>query len=196
MESTPSHVCTIVDHVSSKIQNDYSFPIASTIRFKFAAKGNRPALDLFWYDGGMRPPTPEEVEEDNGELAAEGMMFVGDKGKILAGFRGENPRIIPERKSRDYWAAKGLRPPQPTERGRGRPVATPAWVKAFQGGEPTYGDFLLAGPISEAFNLGAISLRLGGKRLLWDAADMKITNLPEANKYLTREYRKGWELTA
>ena len=70
-----------------------------------------------------------------------------------------------------------------------------AWVAAFKGGKPTYGDFLLAGPISDAFNLGAVSLRLGGRRLLFDAANMRVTNLPEANKYLLREYRTGWELT-
>jgi len=189
VESTPSHVCTIKDGVSTTIRNDYSFPFASTVRFRFAARGDRPAVDLFWYDGGIRPPTPEELEEDKGELEREGMMFVGDKGKILGGFRCENPRIIPERKSREFASA-------PQERDRSRGARGSAWVKAFQGGEPTYGDFLLAGPISEAFNLGAISLRLGGKRLLWDAANAKITNLPDANKYLTREYRKGWELNA
>jgi hypothetical protein len=196
VESTPSHVCTIKDGVSTTIRNDYSFPFACTIRFKFAARGDRPALDLFWYDGGIRPPTPEELEEDKREFELEGMMFVGDKGKILGGFRGENPRIIPERKNREFATAKGVTMPASQERGRGRGGRESPWVKAFQGGAPTYGDFLLAGPISEAFNLGALSLRLGGKRLLWDAENMKITNLPEANKYLTREYRKGWELTA
>lgn len=196
VESTPSHVCSITDHVSRPIRNDYSFPFASTIRFKFAAKGERPALDLFWYDGGMKPATPEEAEEDNRELPAEGMMFVGDQGKILAGFRCDDPQIIPERKARDYWAAKGTAAPASQERGRGRTARNSAWVAAFRGGAPTYGDFLLAGPISDAFNLGAISLRLGGKRLLWDAATMKVTNLPEANRYLTREYRRGWELSA
>jgi hypothetical protein len=194
VESSPSHVSTITDHVSVKIKNDFSFPMASTIRFKFAAKGNRPALDLFWYDGGMKPATPEELEEDRGELDAEGMMFVGDKGRILAGFLGENARIIPARKDRAYRAAKGLAPAAPEERVRSGGSRNLSWIKAFKGGEPTYGNFLLAGPISEAFNLGAISLRLGGKRLLWDAASMKITNLPAANKYLTREYRKGWEV--
>jgi hypothetical protein len=195
VDSTPSHVCTLKDNVSITIRNDYSFPVASTIRFKFAAKKDRPALDLLWYDGGIRPPTPDELEERNRELAAEGMMFVGDQGKILAGFRGENPRIIPERKSREYWAAKGVAAPAATERGRGQGGRGSAWIEAFKGGKPTYGNFLLAGPISEAFNLGAISLRLGGKRLLWDSDSMKITNLPEANKHLVREYRKGWELS-
>ena len=194
VESMPSHVCAVVDNVSITIRNDYSFPVASTIRFKFAAKGSRPVLDLFWYDGGIRPATPEELEVDHGELAAEGMMYVGDKGKILAGFRGENPRIILERKSHESRTAQGAATPRRQPR-RARRLRDAAWVRAFRGGEPTCGDFLLAGPISEAFNLGAISLRLGGKRLLWDAAAGKITNLPAANKCLTREYRKGWELT-
>ena len=107
MNQRPSHLCTIIDNVSQRIHNDYSFPAACTIRFKFAAKGNRPALDLFWYDGGMKPACPEEVEEDKGELEEEGMMFVGDQGKILAGFRGENPRIIPERKVPFFLECQG-----------------------------------------------------------------------------------------
>ena len=85
VEARPSGACVIVDHVSHKIRNDYSFPLASTIRFKFAAREDMGSLDLYWYDGGMRPRTPEELEVDNKELEAEGMMFVGDKGKILTG---------------------------------------------------------------------------------------------------------------
>jgi hypothetical protein len=69
-------------------------------------------------------------------------------------------------------------------------------VAAIKGGKPTYGNFRLAGPISDSFNLGAVSLRLGGRRLRFDSANMKISNLPEANKFLGRDYRKGWELTA
>jgi len=191
VESNPSHVCAVVNHVSITIRNDYSFPVASTIRFKFAAKGDRPALDLFWYDGGIKPPIPDELAADRGELAAEGMMYVGDKGKILAGFRGENPRILGGRKSAQPQAAAA----RGKDRSGARRLRDAAWLRAFRGGEPTCGDFLLAGPISEAFNLGAVSLRLGGRRLLWDAAAMKVTNLPAANRYLTREYRKGWELT-
>jgi hypothetical protein len=194
VESRPSHVCTIKDQVSITIHNDFSFPIASVIRFQFAAKESRPALDLFWYDGGTKPPTPDELEEDHGEFEPEGLLFVGDKGKILAGFHCEEARIIPKRKSRDYWGGKGTPEPAPNESAPGFALRNTSWVKAFKGGEPTYGNFLLAGPISEAFNLGAISLRLGGKRLVWDAANMRISNLPEANKYLVREYRKGWEL--
>jgi hypothetical protein len=196
VESTPSHVCAINDNVSTRVANDYSFPVACTIRFKFGPKADRGALDLFWYDGGMKPPTPEALEEDNRQLPAEGMMFVGDKGKILAGFRCEDPQIIPERKSREYWRDKGPPAAATHERNRDEAARNAGWLKAFKGGEPSDGSFLLAGPISEAFNLGAISLRLGGKRLVWDSQAMRIRNLPEANKYLTREYRKGWELNA
>lgn len=69
-----------------------------------------------------------------------------------------------------------------------------AWIAAFKGGPPSYGDFLLGGPICDAMNLASISLRLGGRRLLWDSSAAKITNIPEANRLLTREYRPGWEL--
>jgi len=176
------------EKVAVRIKNDYSFPAACTIRFKFAAKGTRPALDLFWYDGSMKPPTPEELEGDH-ELEPEGMMFVGEKGKILAGFHGEEPRIIGAQ-PRNVSAAAAAR-----ARGWGRGDALALWVAAMKGGKATYGDFLLAGPISDAFNLGAVSLRLGGKRLRFDSANMKVTNLAEANQYLVREYRKGWELS-
>ena len=196
VESRPSHLCRLAGNVSVKIRNDYSFPAASTIRFKFAAKGTRPALDLFWYDGSMRPPTPEELAEDDKELKAEGMMFVGDKGKILAGFLCEEPHIIPGRKMREYQAAeKQSSAARQLEPGPGRHESSGSWVSACKGGQPTCGDFLLAGPISDAFNLGAVSLRLGGKRLLFNAAAMKVTNAPEANRYLTRDYRPGWNLT-
>jgi hypothetical protein len=181
--------------VAVTLKNDYSFPAACTIRFRFAAKGDRPSLDIFWYDGSMKPPTPEELEANNKELEPEGMMFIGDRGKILAGFRGENPQIIPEQKMRDYRTAKNLPEATPPQRSQEQGRNDDAWVAAFKGGKLTYGNFLLGGPISDAFNLGAVSLRLGGRRLLFDAASMRVTNLPEANKHLVREYRSGWELT-
>ena len=196
VESTPSHVCAVSDHICHRIRNDFSFPAACTVRMRFAAKRERPALDIFWYDGGIKPPVPEELVSENKELAEEGMLFVGDKGKILGGFHSENPQLLPEAKMRSYRAANRL--PEPDERaGRraaGRSTREAAWVAAFKGGPASYGDFLLAGPISDAVNLASISLRLGGRRLVWDSAAAKITNLPEANRLLTREYRPGWEL--
>jgi hypothetical protein len=200
VESTPSHVCTVSDEVCQRIKNDYSFPAACTIRMRFPPKRERAALDIFWYDGGIKPPVPEELMADNQELEEEGMLFVGDKGKILGGFHGEDPQLIPAAKMRAYRREHNLPEPVRKERGGGRrrggdPAArNAAWIAAFKGGPASYGDFLLAGPICDAMNLASISLRLDGRRLLWDSAAAKITNIPEANKLLTREYRPGWEI--
>ncbi|MDB6038170.1 MAG: oxidoreductase domain protein [Verrucomicrobiales bacterium] len=195
VESTPSHVCRVSDTVCERIKNDYSFPAACTIRMRFAPKGERKALDVFWYDGGIKPAAPEELVAGNDELSEEGMLFVGDKGKILAGFRSENPQLIPEQKMRAYRAANHLAVPAAAERGAGsRPDRNAAWIASFKGGPASYGDFQLARPITDAVNLASISLRLGGRRLLWDSGTAQITNLPEANKFLTREYRTGWKV--
>ncbi len=191
VEPMLSHQCTFREDVSTTIKNDFSFPTASAVRFKYPARGQRPAVDLIWYEGGMRPPTPEELDEDHKEFAREAMMFVGDKGKILSGFRVENPQLIPERKMRGHQV-----PEAPPRRQRREPgEASPGmkqWMAACRGGAQSPGSFLNAGPISEAVNLYAIALRTG-QRLLYDAERTQITNLPEANRYLSREYRKGFE---
>jgi predicted dehydrogenase len=196
VESTPSHVCHVADNICSRIKNDFSFPAASTVRMRFAAKGPRGPLDIYWYDGGIKPPVPDELLAENKELQEEGMMFVGDKGKILGGFRAENSQLIPESKARDYRNAHNL--PEPAARERDNAAARAgrdaAWVNAFKGGPASYGDFQLAGPLTDAINLAAISLRMGGRRLLFDSASAKITNVSEANKFLTREYRPGWQI--
>ena len=200
VESTPSHVCTVSEHVCRRIKNDYSFPAACTIRMRFAPKRDRPGLDIFWYDGGIKPAVPEELVAENKELAEEGMLFVGERGKILGGFRGENSQLISGAETVGGPAANsvpGLTPRRSNAGGQqdGRPSARDAaWIAAFKGGPPSYGDFLLGGPICDAMNLASISLRLGGRRLLWDSSAAKITNIPEANRLLTREYRPGWEL--
>ena len=67
------------------------------------------------------------------------------------------------------------------------------WIDAFKEKKQSPGSFLLASTISETINLGAIALR-ARKKVLYDSSKMEITNIPEANKFLTREYRKGWEL--
>jgi predicted dehydrogenase len=194
VESRPSHVCALKQSVAVTVKNDYSFPGACVIRFKFAAKGPRPAVDLFWHDGSMKPPTPDELETEG--LTPEGLMFIGDQGKIVADFRGENPQIIPAGKMRDFLTSRNLPTPAPTPKDFGRAYrrSIDRWVSACKGGPATYGDFLLGGPISDAFNLAAVSLRLGGRKLEFDAGAIQITNHPEANQHLTREYRPGWEL--
>jgi predicted dehydrogenase len=177
---------TIVDQVSVAVNNDVAFPYSCMIRFKFPRQKELPAFDLFWYDGGMKPFPPEELEVDNKTISGEGMMFVGDKGKIIASFHGENPQIIPEKKMRSY--AGEIEAP---EEGRSRRSNT--WVNSIKNNEESPGSFLFADCVTETINLGAVALRAGSK-VDYDTKSMKITNFQRANKYLTRQYRKGWEL--
>ena len=190
VEPMLSHQCVLRDGVASGIKNDFSFPTAGIVRFKYPARGPRPAIDLVWYEGGIKPPTPEELG-DGKDLPAEGMMFVGDKAKILAGFRVESPRLIP-----DSLMTGREAPPVRARREQGSPPQlSPGlrqWAECCKGGKQSSGAFINAGPISEAVNLYAVALRTG-RRLTWDAAAGRITSPADANKYLAREYRKGWE---
>ena len=158
--------------------------MASSVRFKYPAKANRPAIDLCWYDGGMRPPVPSELFEDGKELPAEGMMFVGDKGKILAGFHVDNPRLIPDSRMNGVETA----PIVPTKDGR---TGFQLFLDALRSGKQCQGNFADAKALTEAVNLYAVALRTG-RLLKYDGAQMKITNVPEANNYLFRNYRDGW----
>ena len=90
VESTPSHVCTVSDDICRRIKNDYSFPAACTIRMRFAPKGERAALDIFWYDGGIKPPVPEELMAENKELAG--------RRHDVRRRQGEDPGRLPRRK--------------------------------------------------------------------------------------------------
>jgi len=176
----------IVNQVSQGIKNDVAFPYSSMVRFKFPAQKTLPAFNLFWYDGGMRPAIPDEVDNINAELPVEGMMFVGDKGKILAGFNCENPTLIPNAKMVAYMKDKT----RPAEK---REAPNDIWIDAFMNKQESPGSFLKANAITETILLGGVALRTG-KRIYYDSENMKITNIAAANKYLYREYRKGWEL--
>ncbi|MDP4149549.1 MAG: Gfo/Idh/MocA family oxidoreductase [Bacteroidota bacterium] len=188
IEPQLSHVCGMHDPVPFQIRNDFSFPMASTVRFKYPAKGSRPPVDLCWYDGGMRPPIPAELLNEGKELPAEGMMFVGDKGKILAGFNVENPVLFSENKAGMQEGPKTERPNQ-VERGA---AALQLFIDACKSGKQYPGNFSEAEQLTEAVNLYAVALRCG-RLLTFDAVNSKITNQPEANKYLDREYRAGWD---
>jgi hypothetical protein len=185
VEPTLTHTCGLKDGIAFQVENDFSFPTACTVRFKYPPSGKRPAVDLVWYDGGMRPPTPAELEIDNKELPIEGMMFVGSKGKILAGFFLEDPHLIPESQNPAGPAAAKQRDRE------GVPEGMRQWISAVRGGPQSLSSFLNAGSITEAVNLYAVALRTG-KKLLYDGQSGKISNVAEANKYLAREYRKGW----
>lgn len=182
-----SHVCGFRDVTPYRINNDFSFPMASMVRFRYPANGNRGPIDLCWYDGGMRPAVPAELIEENKELPQEGMMFVGETGKILAGFHVQNPQIISGKKMEA--------PPASTENRnqvRQTSEALPLFVNACKTGKQYPGNFVEADALTEAANLYAVALR-SNRTLKYDAAKTTITNVPEANKWLNREYRKGWE---
>jgi hypothetical protein len=89
-EAYATTTCALQNNVSVGVKNDVAFPLSCIIRFKFDAQTELPPFDLFWYDGGMKPVTPDEVYAAGKSLQREGMMFVGDKGKIIGGFRGES----------------------------------------------------------------------------------------------------------
>ena len=179
---------TIVDQVSKGVVNDVAFPHSCIVRFKFPKQETLPAFDLFWYDGGMKPPNPDELDVDGKVLPQEGMMFVGDKGKIIGGFRNEDPVLLPESAMKNYLNGK-----EQQKEGR-QDSPNDVWIDAFLNKAQSPGSFLLAGAVSETINLGAVALR-ARKKVVYDSAKMEITNLPDANKFLHREYRKGWELS-
>src|SRR5262249_34123769 len=86
---------------SSTERHDETFPKASIIHFNFPARGDMPPVKLTWYDGGLKPPRPSELE-DSGQLDDEGLLFIGDQGAILCGFSGRGPKLIPEAKMKGY----------------------------------------------------------------------------------------------
>jgi predicted dehydrogenase len=170
--------CTLV--------NDETYPVASRVTYEFPARGDLAPVRLHWYDGGMKPPRPEEME-DGRTWDTNGTLLVGDKGKMLG------HRLIPESRQREYG-----KPPEVLERSPGHHQE---WINACKGGKPAGSNFPdHAGLLAQVVLLGNIALRPALKekilrtKLLWDGEAFKFTNLPEANQYLQREYREGWTL--
>ncbi|HOD80113.1 MAG: Glucose--fructose oxidoreductase precursor [Planctomycetes bacterium ADurb.Bin126] len=178
-EAWGTHTCRVTDCVSRVAANDFAYPTACTIRLRFAARAERPAIDLFWYDGGMKPRLPEELEAQDAAMGKEGILFVGDQGAILAGFLGQDPQLF----------ARGKREALKTQSA----MPAGAWLEAMRGGPPSPGSFLNAAAIADAVNLGTVALRTG-RKVLFDSSQMRITNVGEANRLLAREYRPGWVL--
>ena len=164
-----------------------AWPKASVVRWRHPAIANRAAVDTFWYDGGMKPPTPEELFENKEDLADEGMLIVGDRGKILCDFRANKPRLIPQSRQK---AADG--PTAPPEFDATSPEDE--WVNAIKTGKKSKGSFEEVSALAEAVALAGVAMRVPYKRLLWDAGKMEFTNSAEANKLVRREqYRAGWD---
>lgn len=170
---------------SSSLGNTESYPTSSIVTYQFPGRKTLPPVKLVWYDGGLRPPRPPELE-DGRIMGATGVLYVGDDGKILNGdlIPASRKKAVPE-------------PPQTIPRSPGH---YKEWVDACKGGAAAGSNFDWAGPLTEAVLLGNIALRsqlrekLTQLSLKWDPQQFKFTNLPEANEYLHKDYRKGWEL--
>jgi predicted dehydrogenase len=178
-----------VEASSSRV-NEETYPLASMVTYHFPARGEMPPVKLVWYDGGLRPPRPLELE-DGREMPTTGALLIGDSGKILTQKNGWS--LIPEKRALEYG-----KPPQKLERSPGHYVE---WIQACKGnGRKPGSNFDWAGPLAETVLLGNVALRLklrgemATHKLLWDPVKFEFTNLPEANQFLRREYRKGWIL--
>jgi predicted dehydrogenase len=174
---------------SSTRVNKETFPVASMVTYQFPARGDMPPVKLVWYDGGLRPPRPEEIDE-GGEMGTNGHLLIGDKGKILSNRR--DYALIPDKRDKEYGD-----PPKKIPRSPGH---YQEWIDACKGGKPGGSNFDWAGPLTEVVLLGNVALRLQmkeeltRKKLLWDGPNLRFTNSDEANKYLRNEYRQGWSL--
>ncbi|MBY0526448.1 MAG: Gfo/Idh/MocA family oxidoreductase [Gemmataceae bacterium] len=168
-------------------------PKWSVIRFDFPARGELPPVKFTWYDGGKKPedgvlkPVLDllGVERDDKKIGS-GCLIVGDKGSLFtSNDYGQDRKLLPEEKFKDY------KPPEPTL------VRSPGhhkeWIQACKGGKAAMSNFDYAAFLTETILLGNIAMRVG-KKIEWDGPNMKSTNVPEAEKFVKREYRKGWSL--
>jgi predicted dehydrogenase len=169
-----------------------TFPHSQLITWDFPARSDLPPVRLHWYDGGLMPPRPADLEPGL-ELRPEGSLFVGDKGSLLIGgaagggrtARGPAGGLLPAAKYKDFTP-----PPKTIPRTIGH---YQEWIAAAKGGPPANCNFEFATLINEAAQIGVISARTG-KHLLWDAPNMRFTNDAEANQYIDPPYRSGWSL--
>ncbi len=187
---------TSVEIVQQEGSNAQTGPLNEVIRYEFPERGDHPALTLFWYDGGNKPPHPEGVPADE-KLGggSNGSYFVGDKGVMTLDTYGENARLLPASNMADYTP-----PPQTIRRVAEMDPASISdnahrmdWINACKGGEKAGSNFDYAGPFTETVLLGTIAVRVPGK-LMWDSEAMRFTNSDAANAYIKREYRPGWNI--
>jgi hypothetical protein len=177
---------SVVEVVDTSGMTRDMYPEWSIVRYDFAAKGTHPSVSIYWYDGGKQIPPELSQRMETPEPGAPplrggggGMVWIGTKGSLPAG--------------RGPFAGNKVEYPKPPQRDWGREEVHKDWVTAVKAGKPAPCNFGYAGPFTEAYLLGNIALRVG-HRIEWDPRAFRTTNCREANQYLTREYRRGWEL--
>ncbi len=152
-------------------------PLASMVTYDFPARENLPPLRAIWYDGGLKPPAPREM--GGKKLPDEGVVYVGDEGKMLG------PTILSESLAKKFAAVPKTLPRRSGTWGE--------WFEACKGGEAAGCNFDWAGPLTQIVLLGNIAIR-AEKRLEWNGGQMKFTNSDEANQLLKEDYQNGWKL--
>jgi predicted dehydrogenase len=158
-----------------------TYPEWLVVHWEHPARGDRPGLKLHWYDGIRKPPV--EVPDNDLNAWGQGMLFVGEKGMLLGDY---GRRILaPADKYKD------LQPPPPSippSRGHYQ-----EWIDGAKTGAPTLCNFDYSGKLVEHNLLGVVAFR-SGKKLVWDAPNLKAANCPEADAFIRRTYRAGWKL--
>lgn len=164
--------------------NGASYPQATLTFYDFPARGKMPPVKLTWYDGGFLPKKPEEMGDE--ELNREGgALLIGSKGKLLYDTYGRKPRLLPKSLHDSFG-----KPPQKLPR-IDREAHEMNWVDAAKGKTSASCPFEYASRLTEVMLLGVVALH-AGKKIDYDAANMRVTNVLPANDYLRREYRQGW----
>lgn len=176
---------------SSSEPHKESYPWASIVHLDFPANGARKPLRLHWYDGGLMPERPAGLAEESERRfrsRGEGVMYVGEKGILVAGFNGQDPRVYPENK-------KYVQAPRP--RGAEEPEhAIDQWLKACKGGPTPKADVVSQTPVTEALLLGCLAQRMPFEKHQWDSATLRVTNSAAATKLVDPPYRGDWGASA
>ena len=165
-----------------------SYPLGSIIHLEYPARESMPAVKVHWYDGGLMPERPVELEEGRrmGDTAG-GVIFVGDKGKLMCGCYAKSPQLIPYTTMQAYKLPKKTIPRIETSHEMN-------WVQAIKEGKKASSNFDYAGPFTEMVLMGNLCLFKPGQKILWDGENMKATNFPDWEKYVNPPYRDGWSL--
>jgi hypothetical protein len=165
-----------------------SYPLATTVHYEFAARGNQPPVRLSWFDGSLYPPRPAMLPDDVTLVAEGGVFYIGDKGLLVHQTYGAKPQLYPRELMQKTASVPQTYPRITTTHEMN-------WVQACKGEAKASSPFEYAAQLTETMLLGVAALRAGqGKKVLYDATNMAFTNAPEANQYLKPGYRAGWEV--
>ena len=161
-------------------------PLAAVVTNHFPARGAMPAVKYTWSDGGLMPPRPKELEFGRDLPAEAGTLLFGSKATALCSFYYDTVRIIPEVKMKE--PAPTL-PPKTIPRIKDGHFAE--WLLGCKGGPKPGSNFEYSGPFTESVLLANVAIR-SRRRIEYDPQSMTVTNVPDANQYIKKEYRPGW----